>query len=160
MIDAVVITLSDKGFKGLRADESGPLIRELLAPIGVQVVHYEIIPDEAEVLKERLIAHSELADLIITSGSTGLSPRDIAPEATAAVIERLVPGIAEAIRVRGMENTKRAMLSRGLAGIRGRCLIINLPGSPKAVREALEAVLEVIPHAVSKIKGSEEDCAR
>lgn len=160
MIKAVVITLSDKGSKGLMVDESGPLAMEILATVGACVIHHEIIPDELEILKERLIRYSASADLIITNGSTGLSPRDIAPEATAAVIERQVPGIAEAMRVRGMKSTNRAMLSRGLAGTRGKCLIINLPGSPKAVREAFEAIIEVIPHAVSKIKGSEEDCAR
>ncbi|MDA8172727.1 MAG: MogA/MoaB family molybdenum cofactor biosynthesis protein [Nitrospiraceae bacterium] len=160
LIRAAVITLSDKGAKGLRTDESGPLIRELLAPIGVQVLHYEMIPDEFLTLKERLLSHCRLVDLIVTTGSTGLGPRDIAPEATAAVIEREVPGIAEAMRAHGLKVTRRAMLSRGIAGTRGKCLIINLPGSPKAVRECLEAIIEAIPHAVSMIKGPEEDCAR
>ncbi|MDA8086277.1 MAG: MogA/MoaB family molybdenum cofactor biosynthesis protein [Nitrospiraceae bacterium] len=160
MIRAAVITLSDKGSKGLRTDESGPLITKLLTPIGARVLHYELIPDELQTLKEMLIRRSLMVDLIITTGSTGLGPRDIAPEATAAVIEREVPGIAEAMRAHGMKMTKRAMLSRGLAGTRGKCLIINLPGSPKAVGEALEAVIEAIPHAVSMIRGSEEDCAR
>ncbi|MDA8388030.1 MAG: MogA/MoaB family molybdenum cofactor biosynthesis protein [Nitrospiraceae bacterium] len=159
-IKAVVITLSDKGSKGLRTDESGPLVSELLSAIGACVLHYEMIPDDPDRLRESLIRHSALADLINTNGSTGLGPRDIAPETTAAVIDREVPGIAEAMRARGMKNTGRAMLSRGLAGTRGKCLIINLPGSPRAVRECLEAVLETIPHALSMIKGSGEDCAR
>ena len=158
-ITAAVITLSDKGSKGERADESGPLISKLLAPIGAGVLHYEIIPDEEELLKERLIRYSALVDLIITTGGTGLTARDITPEATAAVIERQLPGLSEAMRAHGMQKTKRAMLSRGIAGARGTCLIINLPGSPKAVKEGLEAVLDVIPHAIEKIKGSGEDCA-
>ncbi len=158
-ITAAVITLSDKGSKGERIDESGPLINELLAAIGAGVLHYEVIPDEEEMLKERLLKYSALVDLVVTTGGTGLTARDVTPEATAAVIERHLPGIAEAMRACGMQKTKRAMLSRGIAGARGACLIINLPGSPKAVRESLEAVLDVIPHAVSKIKGQGEDCA-
>ncbi|MDA8092174.1 MAG: molybdopterin-binding protein [Nitrospiraceae bacterium] len=158
-ITAAVITLSDKGSKGERIDESGPLINELLAAIGAGVLHYEVIPDEEEILKERLLKYSALVDLVVTTGGTGLTARDVTPEATAAVIERHLPGIAEAMRACGMQKTKRAMLSRGIAGTRGTCLIINLPGSPKAVRESLEAVLDVIPHAISKIKGQGEDCA-
>ena len=158
-ITAAVITLSDKGSKGERADESGPLISKLLAGAGAGVLHYEMIPDEMELLKERLIRYSSMVDLIITTGGTGLSARDITPEATAAVVERQLPGLAEAIRAHGMQKTKRAMLSRGIAGTRGDCLIINLPGSPKAVREGLESVIDVIPHAISKIKGPGEDCA-
>ncbi len=158
-ITAAVITLSDKGAKGERTDESGPLIARLLSAAGAGVIHYEMIPDEAEMLRERLIRYSSLVDLIITTGGTGLSDRDITPEATASVVERQLPGLAEAMRAHGMQKTRRAMLSRGIAGTRGACLIINLPGSPKAVREGLEAVIDVIPHAISKIKGPEEDCA-
>ena len=158
-IRTAVITLSDKGSKGLRADESGPLAAQMLSSIGARVLHYEMIPDDAGALKERLIGQSALVDLIITTGSTGLGPRDIAPEATAAVIEREVPGIPEAMRAHGIKYTGRAMLSRGLAGTRGKCLIINLPGSPRAVRECLEAVLEAIPHALQMIKGPCRDCA-
>ncbi len=156
---AAVITLSDKGSKGERTDESGPLVSSLLAAAGAGVLRYEMIPDEMETLKERLIRYSALADLIITTGGTGLSPRDITPEATAAVLERQLPGLAEAMRAHGMQKTKRAMLSRGIAGTRGTCLIINLPGSPKAVADGLAAVMDVIPHAISKIKGTGEDCA-
>ena len=159
VFSAAVITVSDKGFKGLRVDESGPLAAQMLSSIGGRVLDCEIIPDDAETLKNRLTGQSALVDLIITTGSTGLGPRDIAPEATAAVIEREAPGIAEAMRAYGMKKTGRAMLSRGLAGTRGKCLIINLPGSPKAVRECLEAVLDAIPHALRMIKGSGEDCA-
>ncbi len=156
---AAVITLSDKGSRGERIDESGPLISEILAEAGAGVLHYEMIPDEMETLKDRLIRYSPLVDLIITTGGTGLSARDITPEATAAVIERQLPGLAEAMRARGMQKTRRAMLSRGIAGTRGACLIINLPGSPGAVADGLGAVIDVIPHAISKIKGPGEDCA-
>jgi len=110
-------------------------------------------------IKEKLIHYSKLVDVIFTTGGTGLSPRDVTPEATREVIEREVPGIAEAMRLEGLKKTRRAMLSRAVAGVRGRSLIVNLPGSPKAVKEGLEAILEVVPHAVEKIKGSSADCA-
>jgi molybdenum cofactor synthesis domain-containing protein len=152
--------MSDKGSRGEREDTSGPAIREMLERIGGKVVHYEVLPDDKALIKEKLVKYSGEADLILTTGGTGLAPRDVTPEATLEVIEREVPGIAEAMRSAGMPKTRNAMLSRGVAGVRGKALIINLPGSPKAVRENLEAVLDVIPHAVEKIKGSGEDCAR
>lgn len=160
MITACVITMSDKASAGKREDESGPLIRELLARIDARVEHSEIIPDDRELIKKKLIEYADKADLIITTGGTGLAPRDITPEATLEVIEREVPGMAEAMRAESLRKTPRGMLSRAVAGIRGRTLIINLPGSPKAVKENLEVVLDVIPHAVGKLKGSEEECAR
>jgi molybdenum cofactor synthesis domain-containing protein len=159
MITACVITLSDRGSRGEREDTSGPAIEEMLRGIGCKLLHCEVLPDEKHLIKERLIKYSIEADLILTTGGTGLSPRDVAPEATLEVIDREVPGISEAMRAAGRAKTGRAMLSRGVAGTRGGALIINLPGSPRAVRESLEAVLEVIPHAVEKIKGSTEDCA-
>ncbi len=160
MIKAAILTLSDKGSKGLRVDESGKIIKEVIEGAGIMVQFYEIIPDEKEILKDRLINLSRKVDLILTNGGTGLSPRDITPDVTKEVIDREVPGIAEAMRLEGLKKTPRAMLSRAVAGTRGDCLIINLPGSPKAVREGLDVILDVIPHAIEKIKGSEEDCAR
>lgn len=160
MITVAVLTLSDKGSRGEREDLSGPLIADLLKGINAEVKHSVIFPDEKEIIKEKLIEYSAMVDLIITTGGTGLSPRDVTPEATLAVIDREIPGIGEIIRAEGMKKTPRSMLSRAIAGIRGQTLIINLPGSPKAVRENLEVILDVIPHAVEKIKGDTSDCAR
>jgi len=159
MITAAVLTLSDKGSRGEREDTGGPLIREMITGIGADVKHYEIIPDEIELIKERLINYSKCVDLVITTGGTGLSPRDVAPEATLAVIDREIPGIAEVMRMEGMKKTSMAMLSRAVAGVRGTALIINLPGSPKAIKEGLDVIMDVIPHAIEKIKGSTDDCA-
>jgi molybdenum cofactor synthesis domain-containing protein len=156
---AAVLTMSDKGSRGEREDLSGPAIREMVRNIGVSVEYYEVIPDEKELIKEKLIEYSSRADIIFTTGGTGLSPRDVTPEATLEVIDRQIPGIAEAMRAEGLKKTRRAMLSRAVAGVRGAALIINLPGSPRAIKENLETVLEVIPHAVEKIKGGTEDCA-
>jgi molybdenum cofactor synthesis domain-containing protein len=159
MISAAILTLSDKGSRGEREDIGGPMIREMIGRIGADVLHYEIIPDDKDLIKDKLIAYCNSVDLILTTGGTGLSPRDVTPDATLEVIDREIPGIAEAMRMEGLRKTNRAMLSRAVAGVRGRTLIINLPGSPKAVKEGLEAVMDVIPHAVEKIKGSTEDCA-
>src|ERR1700690_1907408 len=159
MIRTAVITLSDKGSCGEREDLSGPAIKEIVKKINAEVEFYEIIPDEKELIKERLIACCSKADLILTTGGTGLSPRDVTPEATLEVIDREVPGIAEAMRAGGMMKTNRSMLSRAVAGVRGKTLIINMPGSPKAIKECLEIILDVIPHAIDKIRGSTEDCA-
>ena len=159
MITVAVLTLSDKGSKGEREDASGPLIREMLKGIDARVDYLDILPDEKELIKEKLIQYCKLVDLVLTTGGTGLSPRDVTPEATLEVIERQVPGIAEAMRIEGLKKTRRSMLSRAVAGVRGCTLIINLPGSPKAVRENIEIVLEVLPHAIEKIKGDPSECA-
>ena len=159
MITVAVLTLSDKGSKGEREDLSGPLIQEMLRRIDAEVKHYEILPDEKERIKETLIKYSAEVDLILTTGGTGLSPRDVTPDATLEVIDRQVPGIAEAMRLESLKKTSRAMLSRAVAGVRGKSLLINLPGSPKAVRENLEVILEALPHAIEKIKGDPSDCA-
>jgi molybdopterin adenylyltransferase len=159
MISAAILTLSDKGSAGQREDLAGPLIREMIAGMGATTEYYEVIPDEKGLIKEKLIDYSMKVDLVLTTGGTGLSPRDVTPEATREVIDKEIPGIAEAMRSAGLQKTKRAMLSRAVAGVRGNTLIINLPGSPKAVKEGLEAVMDVIPHAVEKIKGGTEDCA-
>lgn len=159
MITVAILTLSDKGARGEREDLSGPAIREVIKNIDAKVRFYEVIPDERALIKERLIDYSKKVDVILTTGGTGLSPRDVTPEATLEVIDREVPGIAEAMRAGGLKKTNRAMLSRAVAGIRGNALIINLPGSPKAIKEGLEIIMDIIPHAVEKIKGGTEDCA-
>ena len=159
MITVAVLTMSDKGSKGEREDLSGPLIKDMLKSIDAEVKHYDILPDEKELIKEKLIKYSKEVDLIITTGGTGLSPRDVTPEATLEVIDRQVPGIAEAMRSEGLKKTSRAMLSRAVTGVKGRSLIINLPGSPKAVKENLAVILDVIPHAIEKIKGDTSECA-
>ena len=158
MISVAILTLSDKGSAGQREDLAGPLIREMIAGIGATVEYYAVVPDEKGLIKEKLIAFSKKVDLVLTTGGTGLSPRDVTPEATREVIDKEISGIAEAMRSAGLGKTKRAMLSRAVAGVRGNTLIINLPGSPKAVREGLEAIMDVIPHAIEKIRGSTEDC--
>jgi molybdopterin adenylyltransferase len=160
MITVAVLTMSDKGSKGEREDLSGPLIEDMIKVIGAEVKYCEILPDEKEIIKEKLIEYSKKADLILTTGGTGLSPRDVTPEATLEVIDRQVPGIAEAMRSAGLKKTNRSMLSRAVAGVKGRSLIINLPGSPKAVKENLSVILDVIPHAIEKIKGDPSECAR
>ena len=160
MITVAVLTLSDKGSKGEREDLSGPAISAMLKGIGAEVKHYEILPDEKEMIKEKLLEYSLKVDLILTTGGTGLSPRDVTPDATLEVIDREVPGIVEAMRSEGQKKTSRSMLSRAVAGIKGQTLIINLPGSPRAVKENLEVIIDVIPHAVEKIKGDTSECAR
>lgn len=157
-IRACVLTFSDKGAAGLRTDESGPAVRAMLEAAGMEVAHYEVMPDALDPIKVKLCEMAAVVDLIVTTGGTGLSPRDVAPEATLGVIHRRVPGIAEAMRAASMRKTNRAMLSRAEAGVRGACLIVNLPGSLKAARENLEAVIDVLPHAIDKIKGSTDDC--
>jgi len=155
MLTVGILTISDKGAFGQRYDESGQTIREILSALDSEVVNYEIVPDELDVIRQKLTewADSGEMDVIITTGGTGLGERDVTPEATAAVIERVVPGFAEAMRAKSLSKTPMAMLSRATAGVRGRSLIINLPGSPRAVRECLEVVLPAIPHAVDIIKG-------
>ena len=157
---AAILTLSDKGSRGERVDESGPALSAWLKERGVATVHSRIIADEfadiVEVLTEW--ADTDAADLILTTGGTGVSPRDITPEATLQVVERVIPGLGELMRIRSLEKTIMAPLSRAVAGIRNRSLIINLPGSPKGARENLEAVWATIDHAVEKIRGGQEDC--
>jgi len=155
MLTVGILTISDKGALGQRYDESGQTIREILSALDSEVVNYEIVPDELDVICQKLPewTDSREVDVIITTGGTGLGERDVTPEATMAVIDRVVPGFAEAMRAKSLGKTPMAMLSRATAGVRGHCLIINLPGSPRAVRECLEVVLPAIPHAVDIIKG-------
>ena len=157
---AAILTLSDKGSRGERIDESGPALAAWLAEKGVRTLHSLIIPDEFEQIAATLAewADSDLADLILTTGGTGVSPRDVTPEATIKVAQRLIPGIGELMRLRSLDKTPMAALSRAVAAIRGQSLIINLPGSPKAAIENLEAVWQVIGHAVEKIRGDQRDC--
>lgn len=161
-LTAAVITLSDKGARGERKDESGPAAREILEQAGYQVVEMLLIPDEPEVLKTQLIrlADGRQVDLVLTSGGTGFSLRDQTPEATMAVADRNAPGIAEFIRYQSMQITERAMLSRGVSVIRGRTLIVNLPGSPKAVKESLGFILNSLEHGIKILRGSAAECAR
>ncbi|MDK2935893.1 MAG: hypothetical protein PWP62_901 [Eubacteriaceae bacterium] len=152
-----ILTLSDKGAKGQRTDLSGPQISQILAATNLyQVLKTEILPDDREAIKAKLIewADQEKLDLILTTGGTGFSPRDQTPEATIAVCERLTPGIPEAMRYYSLAITPKAMLSRAAAGIRNRTLIINLPGSPKAVKENLEAILPALDHGLEMLLGS------
>lgn len=159
---AAVITVSDKGARGERVDESGPAAKEMLEEAGYEVVETLIIPDEPEKLKTELIrlADEVRADLVVTSGGTGFSMRDQTPEATLAVADRLAPGIAEAIRYQSMAVTNRAMLSRGVSVIRRQTVIVNLPGSPKAVRESLGYILDSLDHGIRILRGSASECAR
>lgn len=150
---AVWITLSDKGAAGEREDKSGPLIGEMLAEAGYNVVESMLIPDEPEMLKKQLIrlADQRQVNVILTTGGTGFAPRDRTPEATEEVCDRMAPGIAEALRAYSITKTPRGMLSRGVAGIRNRTLIINLPGSPKAVRECMEYLLTALDHGLEML---------
>lgn len=156
-----IITASDKGSRGEREDLSGKVIAEMLADLG-EVKHYVIVPDEQEALSQAMIdmADNLRIDLILTTGGTGLGPRDVTPEATLAVIDRQVPGIPEVMRAKSLEKTSRAMLSRAVAGLRRRTLIINLPGSPKGVRECLEVILPALDHGLAIMKGEAGECAR
>ncbi|MFO7983975.1 MAG: MogA/MoaB family molybdenum cofactor biosynthesis protein [Desulfuromonadales bacterium] len=156
-----VLTLSDKGSQGKRLDESGRLASEILSELG-RVSHYEILPDDTEKIVALLVQwiDEQGADLIVTTGGTGLSPRDITPEATQRVLDYEIPGIAEAMRTAGLAKTPHAMLSRAVAGVRGRSLILNLPGSPKGVTENLQVVLPALEHALKKLRGDPADCAR
>ena len=159
---AAIITASDSGYRGEREDLSGPAIKEILEREGYEVISMDILPDDQVMLAGKMqeIADSEKAELILTTGGTGFSARDVIPEATEEVIERKVPGIPEAIRAYSMTITKRAMLSRATAGIRGKTLIINLPGSPKAVRESLEYIIDALAHGLEILSGEARDCAR
>ena len=161
MFKAAVLTVSDRSSQGLRPDEAGPLVVKLLAEAGYEVTRTLIVPDEGPRIEAALRqwCDRDPVDLIITTGGTGFSPRDVTPEATIAVCQRLTPGIPEAMRYASMQITPRAMLSRAAAGIRGKTLIVNLPGSPKAARENLEAVLPALAHGLEMLTGGQADCA-
>ena len=162
MYHAAVLTVSDRSFRGERPDKGGPLVSELLKNAGYDVTVTAIVPDEQAQIEEKLreIADSGEVQLLVTTGGTGFAPRDVTPEATLAVCDRLTPGIPEAMRYASMQVTNRAMLSRAQAGIRKGTLIINLPGSPKAAKENLEAVLPALSHGLEMLSGRPADCAK
>lgn len=159
MIRAGVVTISDKGYAGEREDVSGALLADLLRGMGAEVVARTIVPDDPERIQQTLIhlADDLGLDVILTTGGTGFTPRDHTPEATRAVLDRETPGLAEMLRWEGYRRTPLAVLSRGVAGLRGRTLIINLPGSPRAVQEGMEALAPVLPHAVQMARGEDTE---
>lgn len=162
MYRVAIITSSDSGFAGEREDKSGPVIAEIVKNNGYEVSFMKVLPDDREMLSNEMkrIADEDVADIILTTGGTGFSPRDVMPEATMDIVERVVPGIPEAMRAYSLQFTKRAMLSRAAAGIRKGTLIVNMPGSPKAVTECLEYIISELDHAMGILKGTAKNCAR
>ena len=159
---AGILVISDKGWSGERLDESGRVAREIVGQLGIEVAKYEVVPDEADIISDKLVEWADEfgLDLIVTSGGTGLSLRDVTPEATLAVIDKSIPGLTEAMRMNTMKRKPEALLSRAVAGSRGKCLIVNLPGSPKAVKECLDVIMPVLPHALEILGGRVSDCGR
>lgn len=155
MLRAKILVLSDLATQGQREDRSGPAVRDVLESHGWQVTALEMLPDEFDQIRDRLETwtNSEDCDAVFTSGGTGLSPRDVTPEATRSLIEKEVPGFAELMRTEGTKSTPLAALSRGVVGVRKRKLIVNLPGSPRGARESLESIIKVLPHAIDQIQG-------
>jgi molybdopterin adenylyltransferase len=156
-----ILTVSDKGYRGEREDLSGRAVQEAIVEKGWQIAARSIVPDDLEKIAAKLMLYCDEmdVDLVLTTGGTGLSPRDLTPEATRQVMEREAPGFAEAMRAASLDITPHAMLSRAASGMRGSTLIINLPGSPRAVRENLEVILPALPHALEKLRGGQSECA-
>ncbi len=161
LLRAAVVTVSDKGHAGLRGDASGPVLRDLLRELGAQVGEPHVVPDEPDQIAALLVSLADggATDLILTTGGTGLAPRDHTPEATLAVVDRLVPGFPEAMRAASLAITPHAMLSRAVAGVRGRTLIVNMSGSPRACREQFAVIAPALPHAVETLTGQAYECA-
>jgi molybdopterin adenylyltransferase len=157
-----ILVVSDRGARGERADRSGPAATEVLSQLNIDVSKYEVVPDEADIISNKLKEWCDNGgvDVILTSGGTGLAPRDVTPEATLKVLDRTIPGLTEAIRFETMKTKPEAILSRAIAGSRGKCLIINMPGSPRAVKECLEVILPVLPHALEILSGKVSDCGQ
>lgn len=155
MYKVAVLTVSDRCSRGERADESGKDIIDIMKRIGSEIVSYDIVPDELVLIREKIIFYCDnlKVDFVFTTGGTGFGPRDVTPEATSAVFNKIIPGIPELIRLEGLKKTKNAVLSRGVSGIRGSSIIINLPGSPKGAKESLSTILDIIPHALAMLKG-------
>ena len=160
MRQAAILTISNRGFRGEREDKSGPAVQEILDKAGFSIAYFEVLPDDQGLIEEQLrhLADQSRFDLVVTTGGTGVSPEDLTPDATLAVIDRQVPGMAEVMRAASLAKTPHAMLSRAVAGIRGGTLIINLPGSVKGARENLEVVLPALQHALEKIQGDPSEC--
>jgi len=155
MLNVGILTISDKGWRGQRHDASSEVIRDNLSSLDGRVVKYDVVPDEVDIIASKLAewADGGSTDVVLTTGGTGLGPRDVTPEATLSIVDKVVPGFAEAMRAGTFNLTPFAILSRAVAGVRRECLIINLPGNPKAVQECLQVILPAIPHAVEIIKG-------
>lgn len=162
MFTVGIITASDKGYANERIDKSGKVIEDIMKAHGYQVAKYIVLPDDETILAKEMINMSDClkVDLILTTGGTGFSERDVTPEATLKVIHKLAPGISEAMRYYSLGITKRAMLSRGVSGIRNKTLIINLPGSPKAVKESLECIIDSLEHGIEILTGKAKECGR
>ncbi|MBI5341765.1 MAG: MogA/MoaB family molybdenum cofactor biosynthesis protein [Deltaproteobacteria bacterium] len=161
MIRAAVVTVSDRSFRKERADASGPAVAELLAGLPAVVEQQIVVPDEKPLIGSALRHCADVlgVELVVTTGGTGVDPRDVTPEATREVIDREIPGMAEVMRAESQKKVPTAMLSRAVVGVRGKTLIVNLPGSPRGAKENLEAILSVLPHAIGKIRGDGGDCA-
>ncbi len=162
MFSVGILTISDKGASGEREDTSGRILRELAETFPAKVLIYQCIPDEKRMICDHLVSFCDKwkTDLILTTGGTGISPRDVTPDATQTVIDYLIPGVGEIMRMEGYRKNPRAVISRAIAGVRGRTLIVNMPGSPRAVRECFGILMPILPHAIEKMKGDSSECGQ